>query len=104
VPDEISDSARHFVQEVADLAMVRGWRDAIHLSARDSGLDEPQITLLLNRAAEYNDKADPAGRIEELADWKVEKRGRSERSSIAARLSRPTTSGRSDRASASSDS
>lgn len=76
--EELSDAERHFVKDIADVAMIRGWESAIQAFASSSGVSSTQIKLLLNKAAEYNDKADPHGRIPELEDWKVEKRGRSE--------------------------
>lgn len=35
------------------------------------------IRVILDKAAKYNDVADPSGRIDELDDWMKEKRGRS---------------------------
>ncbi len=84
MPEEISDSERHQAKDVADLAMIRGWTLAIRSKAQELGVDELQVRDLLNRVAEYNDKADPAGRISELEDWKVEKRGRSELAPVRA--------------------
>lgn len=78
---ELSDSERHLAKQVADDAMIMGWNVAIARHARMLGTNDLLIRQLLNKASDYNDKADPGGRIPELDDWKVEKRERSERAS-----------------------
>jgi len=46
---------------------------------------EDRMRALLDDALEYNDKADPSGRIHELEDWKVQRRGRSNLAQNASR-------------------
>lgn len=71
--DVISDQEREFAAEVADFAMMAGWDRSILTHAKDSGMSEQQIILILNKAADYNDSADPKGRIDALEDWKKHK-------------------------------
>ena len=71
--DVISDQEREFAAEVANFAMMAGWDRAIQTHAKDSGLKEEQVILILNKAADYNDSADPKGRIDALNDWKRHK-------------------------------
>lgn len=68
-----TDQEREFVKEVADFGVMAGWDRSIQKHAQDSGLSEEQIILMLNRVADYNDKADPKGRIDALEDWKRHK-------------------------------
>lgn len=79
--DGITSAEREVAKEVADNAMIVGWDKAIQRKAQNLGTNELSIRQVLNKAAEYNDKADPSGRIHELEDWSVEKRERSERAS-----------------------
>ncbi len=58
-------------------AMVMGWDRAIQKHAYENRVPEDEVRRLLDQASEYNDKADPSGRIEELNDWEIQKRGRS---------------------------
>lgn len=76
----ISDREREVAYEVAKNAMVMGWDKAILNAAREFSVTTLEVKIILNKAAEYNSKADPSGRIPELEDWLNEKRGRSERS------------------------
>lgn len=70
----VSDQEREFAKEVADFGVMAGWDRAIQKYAQDSGLSEEQVILILNKASEYNDKADPKGRIHALEDWERHKR------------------------------
>lgn len=76
----ISDREREVAYEVAKNASVSGWDKAILNASREFSVSTLEIKVILNKAADYNEKADPSGRIPELADWLNEKRGRSERS------------------------
>ena len=78
----ITDAERRFAKKVADRAMMIGWQLAIRRFSVEEGLKEREIVLILNAAAKYNDKADPSGRIHELDDWKMERRGRSTRHAV----------------------
>ena len=79
VPEVVTDAERQFVKRIADQAMISSWDQAIGDAAREEGLTYEQVVLTLNRVSDYNDKADPSGRIEELEDWEKEKLGRSTR-------------------------
>jgi len=91
MPDEISHAEREMAREVADRAMLVGWERAIGWKASELGVSDLRIRDLLNKAAKYNEKADPAGRIPELEDWEVEKRGRSELASARGAGKSPTS-------------
>lgn len=69
----ISNEERELAKEVADFAMVATWDKAISRFALKYGLKESRIIEILNEATDYNDKADPAGRIHALEDWKRHK-------------------------------
>jgi len=69
----ISDQEREFAKEVADFGIMAGWDKAINTFARKSGMNERQIIIILNKASDYNKKADPSGRIDALADWEQHK-------------------------------
>ena len=77
----VTDAERQIAKQIGTDAMVMGWDRAIQRNATSMGAPELVLRNLLNKVAEYNDKADPTGRIPELEDWKVEKRERSERAS-----------------------
>ena len=81
----ISDREREVVKDITDHAMIAGWDRAISWAARQFGLSQIHISLLLDKALKYNDEADPAGRIPGLDDWQKERRGRSERAFSAGR-------------------
>ena len=73
-----SDREREFAKEVAQDAMIMGWEDAVNYHSKESGIDPHEVKLILNRVSEWQDGgADQAGRIDELKDWEVEKKGRS---------------------------
>jgi len=76
----ISSREREVANEVAKNAMISGWDKAIENASREFSVSTLEIKVILNKAAEYNKKADPSGRIHELEDWLKEKRGRSQRS------------------------
>lgn len=78
MPEVISDQERELAKDVASFAMIAGWERAFQRFSRDTGLREHEIILVLNRATDYNDKADPSGRIHELEDWVRERKGRSQ--------------------------
>ncbi len=75
--DVPSDEQRELVKKTASDAMVMGWDLAIQKHAYENRILEPELRRLLDQVSEYNDKADPSGRIHELNDWEIEKRGRS---------------------------
>lgn len=79
MPEEITDQERQLAKKISDLAMIAGWDQAIKSYGADYGISELQIRTLLKKAADYNDKADPSGRIHELEDYKQELRERSVR-------------------------
>lgn len=79
--DRITDSERELAKKIGKDAMIMGWDHAIRRTGSELGAPELILRNLLNKVAEYNDKADPSGRIPELEDWKVEKRERSDRAS-----------------------
>ena len=76
----ISDREREVANEVAKDAMIMGWDKAIERAAREFSVSTLEIKVILNKASDYNAKADPSGRIAELDDWERQKRGRSDRS------------------------
>jgi hypothetical protein len=77
----VTNQEREVAKSVAQMAMIRGWETAIYSKARELGISPVSIAQTLNKVADYNDKADPGGRIHELDDWTVEKRERSNRAS-----------------------
>ncbi len=76
--DVPADEQRELASACAKDAMVMGWDQAIQKHAYENRVPETEVRRLLDEASEYNDKADPSGRIEELNDWEIQKRGRSE--------------------------
>jgi hypothetical protein len=68
-----SDQEREFAKEVADYGIMAGWDKAIQRFARQSGMNERQVILILNNVQAYNVKADPKGRIDALDDWEKHK-------------------------------
>jgi hypothetical protein len=68
-----SDQEREFAKEVADYGVMAGWDKAIQRFARQSGMNERQVILILNNVQAYNVKADPKGRIDALDDWEKHK-------------------------------
>lgn len=72
--DVLSDLEREFASEVANFAMMAGWDRAIMQGAKDKKMTEEQVILILDKAADYNDSADPKGRIDALEDWKRHKK------------------------------
>jgi hypothetical protein len=71
--DILSDQEREFAEEVANFAMMASWDKSIQTHARKSGMSEGQVILILNKAAKFNDSADPKGRIDALNDWERHK-------------------------------
>lgn len=67
------DAEREFAKEVAEFAAMAGWDRAIQSYAKDSGMKEEQVILILNRVSEYNSSADPRGRVDALSDWERHK-------------------------------
>jgi len=76
----LSDKEREVAAEVSARAMMSGWDTAIGWAARQFGVSQMDIRVILDKASRHNDSADPSMRIDELVDWNREKRGRSERS------------------------
>lgn len=64
-----------------------GWERAIQKHAYENGILVREMEKILDEATSYNDKADPSGRIDELNDWKIQKKGRS---NLAASVRRPS--------------
>ncbi len=73
----ITNPAREIAAKVTEMAMVAGWDKAIQENAYQNRVPEQRIREMLDEAYEYQDKADPSGRIEGLQDWQNEKRGNS---------------------------
>jgi hypothetical protein len=73
---EISDHEREAAKHVADRAQIAGWERAISWAAAEWGVSQMDIRLMLDKAADYNEKADPSGRIHELEDWRRENQER----------------------------
>jgi hypothetical protein len=73
-----ADGQREIAKDCAKDAMVMGWDLAIQKHAYENRIPESELRRLLDQASEYNDKADPSGRIDELNDWDAQKRGRSQ--------------------------
>jgi len=71
----IANPKRHLAKECTDQAMLTGWDRAIQKTAYESNISEQEMRDILDQALEYENKADPAGRIEGLQDWQHEKRG-----------------------------
>lgn len=79
MPSQVaSDSEFAAARKIADRAMIAGWDRAIVWAAQELGIEQMEVRILLNRAEERNDSLDPSARINELEDWKAEKRDRSE--------------------------
>lgn len=77
VADVPADGQRELAKATAVDAMVMGWSRAIQKHAYEASIPESELRKVLDAALEYNDKADPSGRIQELEDWRHEKRGTS---------------------------
>lgn len=73
----ITHPKRVLAKTCTDQAMIVGWDKAIQKTAYENGISEQQMREILDDALEYEDKADPAGRIDGLQDWAQEKRGSS---------------------------
>lgn len=73
----ISNPERELAAKTVYDAMIMGWDRSIQKHAYEGGVFEHELRLILDKALEYQDKADPSGRIEGLEDWMHEKRGRS---------------------------
>jgi hypothetical protein len=73
----VSNPSREIANQVTEMAMVAGWDKAIQEHAYQNKVSEDRIREILDEALEYDDKADPSGRIENIQDWQREKRGRS---------------------------
>lgn len=73
----IANPSRELAKCVTDTAMVCGWEKAIQEHAYQNRVSEDRIREILNEAIEYDEKADPSGRIEGIEDWKREKQGSS---------------------------
>ena len=69
----ISTFERELAHTIADRAQIVGWDQAIKWASGEYRVPQLQIALMLTQAANYNDKADPNGRIEELEDYENEK-------------------------------
>lgn len=73
----ITNPVRQIAKATTDDAMVMGWDQAIQKNAYENRVTESRIREMLDEALDYEDKADPSGRIEGLQDWMHEKRGNS---------------------------
>lgn len=73
----ISNPKRHLAKVCTDAAMLMGWDKAIQKTAYENNISEQEMRQILDDALDYEDKADPSGRIEGLQDWANEKRGSS---------------------------
>lgn len=82
-----ADGQRELADKCAKDAMIMGWERAIQKHAYENGILVREMEKILDEATSYNDKADPSGRIDELNDWKIQKKGRS---NLAASVRRPS--------------
>ena len=73
----ITHPKRELAKECTDQAMLVGWERAIQKTAYENGVSEEEMRKILDEALEYEDKADPSGRIDGLEDWRHEKKGSS---------------------------
>ncbi len=73
----VTNPAREIAKKVTEMAMVAGWDLAIQKHAYENQVPEQRIKQILDEALEYEDKADPSGRVEGLQDWIQEKKGNS---------------------------
>jgi hypothetical protein len=73
----IANPSRELAAEVTEMAMVAGWDKAIQEHAYQNRVSEDRVREILDEALDYDDKADPSGRIEGIEDWAREKRGNS---------------------------
>lgn len=73
----ISNPKRLLAKECTDQAMLMGWDRAIQKTAYENNISEQEMRTILDEALDYEDKADPSGRIEGLQDWANERRGSS---------------------------
>ncbi len=73
----MSNASRELAQKVTEMAMIAGWSKAIQEHAYQNRVSEDRIREILDEALDYEDKADPSGRIENIEDWRREKRGSS---------------------------
>ena len=69
MPEVISHAERELAAKVADRAMIGGWENAVKWAMREYDIPEYRVEQILDDAFEYNEKADPQGRIPELEDW-----------------------------------
>lgn len=73
----ISNPKRQLAKVCTDAAMIMGWDKAIQKTAYENSVSEQEMRQILDDALDYEDKADPSGRIEGLQDWAHERRGSS---------------------------
>jgi hypothetical protein len=71
----LSRFERELAQVIADRAQIVGWDEAINWAAREYNVRPLQMGLMMHVAADYNDQADPSGRIPELQDFQLEEQG-----------------------------
>ena len=76
--DVPTDGQRELASACAKDAMVMGWDKSIQKHAYENQVSEQELRRVLDQALEYNDKADPGGRILELEDYRIQKQGRSQ--------------------------
>lgn len=75
----LTSAEREVAKEVAEHAMIAGWETAVKKKATELRVHIRDVIKILDRAEDYNSKADPSGRIHELNDWALEKKSTSER-------------------------
>jgi hypothetical protein len=73
----ITNPKRQLAKTCTDQAMIMGWDKAIQKTAYENSIAESEMRQILDDALDYEDKADPSGRIEGIEDWAKEKRGSS---------------------------
>lgn len=71
----LANPKRHLAKKCTDQAMLVGWDRAVQKTAYENNISEQEMRTILDDALDYEDKADPSGRIEGLQDWKHEKKG-----------------------------
>jgi hypothetical protein len=71
----LSHFERELAEQIANRAQIVGWDKAVGFFANEYKVKPLTMSLLLDSVAEYNDKADPSGRVEELEDYVGERDG-----------------------------
>ena len=73
----ITNPERELASKTTQDALIMGWDKAIQKNAYENHISERELGKILDKALAYQEKADPAGRIEGIEDWGNEKKGSS---------------------------